>query len=81
VREWRKFVIEALTLIAVVWYACIANNQLTAMRTSNEINHDALVATPKEIRDNEESQAAYLVIKSFDVTIVPGTSFLVSVNY
>ncbi len=46
-REWGKVILEAATLIAVVWYACIASNQLTAMHKSNRINHDALVATQR----------------------------------
>jgi hypothetical protein len=30
-REWGKFILESLTLIAVVWYACIASGQLKEM--------------------------------------------------
>jgi hypothetical protein len=47
VREWGKFSVEFLTLIAVIVYACIASHQLTAMLDANTINHAALVATQR----------------------------------
>lgn len=41
VREWWKGIVETLTLIAVVWYACIASRQLKPMQDAAKATQDA----------------------------------------
>ena len=41
--DWARFVVEVLTLLALVWYACIASRQLTEM-------HNATVASTKSAK-------------------------------
>jgi len=42
-REWGKFVIEVLTLLAVVYYACVASRQLTEMRRATDAARESFV--------------------------------------
>lgn len=44
VRERWKVGVETLTLVAVVWYACIASHQLTQMRKATKATQDAAIA-------------------------------------
>jgi len=42
IREWWKVIVETLTLLAVVWYACIASGQLKVMRDTVDKMKDQL---------------------------------------
>jgi hypothetical protein len=70
--EWGNFVVGSLTLIAVVWYACIASKQWGEMRVANQTARTALessnVSSEKSLVLAEKSlrisQRAYIAPQS-----------------
>lgn len=47
IREWWKLAIEALTLLAVIWYASEAHKQSGRMLESNQINRESLYSVQR----------------------------------
>ena len=58
-REWARFIVEILTLIAVFWYAYVAYQQWSEMTRSNEFTRQTLEETK---RSNELSQRSWVVV-------------------
>lgn len=75
-REWGKFVIETLTLVAVVFYGVVAYRQWCAMLASNGLTYDALIETRKATKQAETTfvvgEQAYLNIASPELDQVLG---------
>jgi len=55
VREWWKVIVETLTLIAVVWYACIAAGQLTQMHKATVAATNAATAAQNATRTEADT--------------------------
>jgi hypothetical protein len=56
IREWGKLAIEFITLVAVIWYACVASHQLIEMRQTNIIISRQLEMTDRPwIKDDVTS--------------------------
>lgn len=69
IAKWTK-----RAVYAAIFYATVAAWQGYEIHTATQVSQ-------KAISDNEAAQAAHLVIKSFDVTIVPGENFVMDVKY
>jgi hypothetical protein len=65
---------QRLTLIALIAYACTTKKMWKEMTTQNEL-------TRQSIRDNEAAQAARLIVKKFDVAILPKEYFTARATY
>jgi hypothetical protein len=49
IREWWKLAVETLTLLAVLWYACVAADQLTEMRSATTATQGAAKAAKDSV--------------------------------
>lgn len=78
VREWWKVGVETLTLLAVVWYACIASRQLTQMRIATTAAKDSADAANSAAKTaaqtltfTEQIQEPLLVLDHIDPSDFP----------
>jgi len=63
VQEWWKVGVETLTLVAVVWYACIASRQLTQMREATIATASAAQTASATLDFTRQINRAYIAVK------------------